>query len=109
MSLHEFATQLGLSTKTIRRYMRMGYIDAEKVEDSRGFRYEISACELPKIRKLLARNIATLADHAPELALHVMQRRGQCDVQYSEVERWVKNKRARDMRRGSKILSSRLQ
>ena len=104
MTLNEFSTQLGLSTKTIRRYLRMGYIDAEKVEDPRGFRYEISACELPKIRKLLARNMDTLADHAPELALHVMQCRGQCDVQYSEVERWVQRKRARDKSRVSKYL-----
>ena len=104
MTLNEFATQLGLSTKTIRRYLRMGYIDAEKVDDHRGFRYEISACELSKTRKLLARHIDTLADHAPELALHVMRRRSQCDVQYSEVERWVENKRARDKRRVSKYL-----
>ena len=50
MTIPEFATQLGLSTKTIRRYLRMGYIEAEKVENPRGFRYEISACELPWVQ-----------------------------------------------------------
>ena len=69
--------------KTIRRYIGLGYIDAEKGPDPRGFRYEISPYELPKVRKLHARNMATLADHAPELALHVMQHKGSCDVQYS--------------------------